>query len=96
MLEGYRLTQNAHGLQALLKRPVFPAKNMSIAQDDEMSNVPLLIFRDQHLPMPGPTVDNPLYTPYEKAVGKGSGETLSMEDFETENFTLGDEYDSLI
>ena len=79
-----------------MKDPEFPAKAMAIANDDEMSNVPLLIFRDQHMPMPGPTVDNPLYTPYEKAVGKGSGNTLSMEDFETENFTLGDEYDSLL
>ena len=88
--------QNAHGLQALHRKPVFPNKNLAVAHDDEMASVPLLIFRDQHLPMPGPTVDNPLYTPYEKSVGKGSGNTLSMEDFETENFTLGDEYDSLI
>lgn len=88
--------QNAHGLQAHLRQPVFPNKNMAIAHDDEMSNVPLLIFRDQHLPMPGPTVDNPLYTPFEKTGVKGAGNTLSMEDFETNNFTLGDEYESLI
>jgi len=97
MLEGYlRNIQNAHALRSLLKAPVMPAENLAIAGDDEMSSVPLLIFRDQHLPIPGPVREDLLTMPFEKAVPKGSGVTLSMEDFPTDDFNLGAEYDFIV
>lgn len=96
MLDGYRNIQNMHGLQALLRGPVMPNPAMAIADDDEMSTVPIVLFRDQHLPPAAPVVESPLYTPYEKAVAKGSGNTLSMDDFVTDDFSLGDEYADIL
>ena len=91
----YRSMINAHGLAAMLKAPVMPNPNLAVANDDEMSNVPLVIFREQHLPMPGPTMEHIYNIPYEKTAAKGANDTLSMDDFVTDNFDLGAEYDFL-
>lgn len=96
MLPELRKMQNMHGLQAMLRSPVMPDKSLAIAGDDEMSNVPLLVFRDPSLPMPGPMTEDPLYTPYEKTAVKGAGDTLKLDYFVTDEFSLGDEYDSLL
>ena len=96
MYNGYRNIFNGHALRSLLKGPVMPNPNLAIADDDEMSNVPLLIFRDQHLPIPGPTVESIYNLPYEKTAKKGANDTLSMEDFVTDDFQLGAEYDFLV
>ena len=95
MFPGYKNLQNAHALRVLTKSPVMPNKNLAVAGDDEMSNVPLVIFRDQHLKMPTPTIPDVMSIPYEKSVPKGSGATLSMEDFVTDDFQLGTPYDFL-
>ena len=91
----YRNMQNAHALRALTKAPTMPNTNLAIADDDEMSNVPLVIFRDQHLKMPTPTMPDLLTLPYEKTAEKGAGDTLSMEHFTTDDFGLGSPYDFL-
>lgn len=90
MLEGYyRNLQNAFGLKALTKQAVMPNPNLAIAGDDEMMNVPLLIFRDQHLRIPGPVTEDIISLPYEKTAVKGANDTLSIEDFPTTDFQLG-------
>lgn len=90
MLEGYyRNLQNAFGLKALTKQAVMPNPNLAIAGDDEMMNVPLLIFRDQHLRIPGAVTEDIISMPYEKTAVKGANDTLSIEDFTTTDFQLG-------
>ena len=90
MLEGYyKNLQNAFALKALTKKAVMPNPNLAIAGDDEMMNVPLLIFRDQHLRMPGPVTEDIISLPYEKTAVKGANDTLSIEDFQTTDFQLG-------
>lgn len=90
MLEGYyRNLQNAFGLKALTKQAVMPNPNLAIADDDEMMNVPLLIFRDQHLRMPGPVTEDIISLPYEKTAVKGANDTLTIQDFPTDDFQLG-------
>lgn len=96
MFPGYKNITNAHALKSLLKVPVMPSPALAIAGDDEMSNVPLVIFRDQHLRMPGPTMESVYNLPYEKTAKKGANDTLDMTDFVTDDFQLGDEYDFLI
>ena len=93
MFDGYKNIQNAHGLHALLKAPTV---DLAIGGDDEMSDVPLLIFRDPPLPMPGPTIDSIQHMPYEALAKKGANDTLSLDDFTTDDFNLGDAYASLI
>lgn len=95
MYNGYNKIFNGHGLKALLKSPTMPNPNLAIADDDEMSNVPLVIFRDQHLPMPAPTMEAIYNMSYEKTAKKGANDTLSMQDFVTDDFQLGEEYDFL-
>lgn len=90
MMEGYyKNLQNAFALKALTKQAVMPNPNLAIAGDDEMMNVPLLIFRDQHLRMPGPVTEDIISLPYEKTAVKGANDTLSIEDFQTTDFQLG-------
>ena len=96
MFNGYKKYHNAFALKALLKNPTMPNTNLAIANDDEMSNVPLVIFRDQHLPMPAPTMEKVINLSYEKTAEKGAGDTLSLENFVTDDFNLGAEYDFLI
>ena len=96
MLEGVsRKLYNAHGMKSLTKPVTDPPAHMSVGGDDEMSNVPLVIYRGQSLPQPAPVVDYIQNIPYEKTALKGAGDTLSLEDFVTDDFNLGAEYDSL-
>lgn len=97
MLEGVmRNIYNAHGLKALAKDAVRPNRNLAIGGDDEMSNIPLVIFRDQHMPMPAPVVESVYNLPYEKTAIKGANDTLSLDDFVTDDFSLGAAYDFLV
>lgn len=91
----YRNMINGQALKALCKCPVMPNPNLAVANDDEMSNVPLVIFRDQHLPMPAPTMEHIYNLSYEKTAKKGVNDTISLEDFVTDDFDLGAEYDFL-
>lgn len=90
MLEGYcRPIQNAHGLKALLKSPLFPNENLAVAGDDQMQNIPLLIFCDQHLPIPGPTMDKINTQSYEKLALDGRGDYVTIDNFVTDDFDIG-------
>ncbi len=91
----YKSMLNAHALAALTKPPEMPNPAMAVGGDDEMENVPLRIFRDQHMPMPSPVMEHIYNLPYEKTAAKGANDTLSMENFETDDFNLGAEYDFL-
>ena len=80
---------NGHALNSLLKPVNMPAKNLGVADDECLTSIPLLIFTEQHLPMPTPVIQPLNYSSYEKAQRPGAGNVLSLEDFETENFNLG-------
>ena len=88
-----RARYNAHGLKALAKAVIDPPKHMAVGGDDEMSNVPLVIYRGQSLPSPAPVVEHIYNLPYEKTAKKGANDTLTIEDFETSSFDLGYEYE---
>lgn len=89
MFPDYRSMINRQAYQALTKSPVMPPAKLSIAGDDEMSNVPLLIFRDQHLPLPQPVTQRMTELSYEKTAMDGAGDTLSLDNFVTDDFQLG-------
>lgn len=95
MFNGYKNILNAQGLKSLLKRPTMPNKNLAIGDDDEKSDIPLLIFREQGT-MPNTCVV-PRYAelPYEKTAVKGANDTLSTDNFVTDDFDLGAPYDSI-
>ena len=90
MLEGYlRGLQNAHALRALTKAPCRPPEKLAISGDDQMQNIPLLIFCDQHLPIPGPTMDKIQNQSYEKLAQNGRGDYVTIDNFETDDFDIG-------
>ena len=96
MYEGIsRKLYNAHAMRALTKPVTDPPAHMAVGNDDEMSDVPLVIYRGQHLPNPTPVTEHIYNIPYEKTAAKGAGDTLSMANFVTDDFSLGEEYDSL-
>ena len=86
---------NAHAMKRLSKPVTDPPAKMAVGGDDEMSDVPLVIYRGQHMPTPAPVVEHIYNLPYEKTAAKGAGDTLSMDNFVTNDFDLGFEYDSL-
>lgn len=93
MLEAIsRARYNAHGLKALTKAVIDPPAHMAVGGDDEMSDVPLVIYRGQKLPSPTPITEHIYNLPYEKTARKGAGDTLTIEDFETNAFDLGVEF----
>ena len=97
MYPKFRSMINCQALKALTRNPTMPNPAMAVGGDDEMSNVPLVIFRDQHLPMPGPTMEHIYNLPSlnKSFFLQGANDTLSMEDFVTDDFNLGAEYDFL-
>lgn len=91
MLENYqRNLFNAHGLKSLFKSPVMPAQNLAIAGDDEMASVGLRIFCDQRQPIPGPVIDKVTNMSYEKVAEKGKGDYVTIDNFVTDDFDIGD------
>lgn len=90
MLEGYnRGMLNGHALKALLKTPLKPAAALAIGGDDQMQNIPLMIFADQHLPIPGPTMDKTQNQSYEKLALNGKGDYITIDNFVTDDFDIG-------
>ena len=83
---------NIHALKALLKPVDTPNVNLGVSEDEKHSSIPLLLFTEQHLPVPSPEMQPLNQISFEKAQKPGSGVVLSLEDFETENFTMGTPY----
>ena len=96
MLNGYRNLLNLHGFRAMMKGATMPNPAMAIGGDDEMSDTGIVIFTHQNLPAPVPTVEAIYNLPYEALAVKGANDTLSMEDFVTDDFTLGAPFDFLV
>lgn len=92
MENAYRGIVNALGRKSLLKTPVNPAKALGVGDDEFRSNVPLLIFTEQHLPAQRPVVVSPYSLPYEKTAVKGAGDAVSIEQFETADFSIGEPF----
>lgn len=90
MLNGYKENNlNIHGLKALLKNPTMPDESLGIGDDDTRTSIPLLIFCDQHLPIPGVVLDTVNNSSYEKEAAKGSGDVVTLDNFVTDDFQLG-------
>ena len=90
MLEGYyKGLQNSHAVRSLIKTPLMPHVKLAIAGDDNMQNIPLKIFMEQNLPMPEPTMEKIQNQSYEKLALNGVGDYVTMDDFETDNFSIG-------
>ena len=83
---------NAHALKSLMKPTDTPNKNLATGEDEHRANIPLLIFTEQHLPQPKPEVLRPTELSYEKVQKNGTGASLALDDFETQNFNLGSTY----
>lgn len=96
MFPEYKNIVNALGLKSLLKAPIMPNPNLAIADDDEMSDIPLLIFTYQGSKPTIPVVPNITEIPYEKTAQNGANDTLDMKDFVTDDFNLGAVYDFII
>lgn len=90
MLDGYKESfLNMHALRALIKPPVMPAKNLAIAGDDEMSNIPLIIFTFQRSPELPPEMDKLTNKAYEDVAVKGKNDVVQLDNFVTDDFNLG-------
>lgn len=90
----YKKIINAQALKSHLKAPLMPDDNLAIGDDEKLDSVPLVIFRDQHEPPTRPVVQDRNQIAYEKLAVKGSGDTLSLDDFVTDDFSVGQALDS--
>lgn len=89
MLSGYKKVINAQGLKSLIKRPIMPPHNLAVGDSDIKRDIPLLIFTEQGT-MPQ-KAKMPKYNkiPYEKTAIKGTNDSLSTDNFVTDDFQLG-------
>lgn len=85
----YRQLINLQGFKVLTKFPEKPAENLAVADSEVLHDIPLLIFTKQQLPYKNPVVDYSVSTPYEKTALKGANDTLSLDNFVTDDFSLG-------
>ena len=91
MFNGYKENiLNIHGLKSLLRAPLIPAENLAIGGDDIMTSIPLRIFCYQQPPMPAPTYDSVKNTEYHDLAEKGAADYVTIANFVTDDFTLGD------
>ena len=80
---------NGHALGVLCKAVDKPAKSLGVGDDERHSSVPLLIFTEQYLKQPVPEMQPLNQISYENAQKPGTGNSLAMEDFETQAFYIG-------
>ena len=80
---------NMHALNSLLCPVEIPSETLAIADDERRDSVPLLIFTEQHLPMPKPEIIPTSQLSYEKVQIKGANNSLDLSDFETQAFSVG-------
>lgn len=81
-----------HSLKALIKPVEIPSETLAIGPDERHDSIPLLIFTNQHLPTVKPTAVKLNQLAYEDVQRSGTGASLSLDDFETDNFSIGTPY----
>ena len=94
MYEVYKQMLGLQAYKVLTKFPTHPTENLAIGEDEVLYSIPLLIFTKQQLPTAKPVSYYDSKTPYEKLAVKGANDVLSIDDFVTDNFSLGRIYDS--
>lgn len=83
---------NMHALKSLLQTPTMPDASLSIGEDEKKTDIPLLIFTEQHLPTPTPVIVSERMQSYEDVQLDGTGASLSLDYFSTDNFNIGKPY----
>ena len=91
-MDRMKVLLNQHALKSLLKSPEIPDVSLAVGEDEKRDNVPLLIFTEQHLPMPTPEIVSERMQSYEDVQLDGTGASLSLDYFSTDNFSIGSPY----
>ena len=93
MLEGiYRTMQNAHAVNSISIPVDIPARNLGVYTDEVLYSVPFLIYKNVRLRAYTPVVATGVQVPYEKSAVNGAGDCVALEDFSTDNFSIGSPY----
>ena len=92
MYEVYKQMLGLQAYQVLTKFPTIPEKKLAIGESEVLHSVPLQIYSKAQLPRPQAVVDYSISQPYEKTALKGSGDTLTLKNFVTDDFQLGQPY----
>ena len=95
MYDGYKNILNTLGIKSLIKNPVMPPKKLSIGDDDERADIPLVIFTEQGTMPRTATIPHMNEIPYEKIAVKGENDHLTMDNFVTDDFDIGVPFDSI-
>lgn len=95
MFNGYKNILNNQGLKSLIKSPVLPPVKLSIGDDDERADIPLLIFTEQGSMPKTAKLPRMNELSYEKVAEKGVNDSLSTDNFVTDDFDIGRPYDSI-
>ena len=95
MYDGYKNILNFQGLKSLTKTPTMPPAKLSIGDDDERADIPLVIFTEQGTMPRAAKVPHLSELPYEKTAIKGANDNLSTNNFVTDDFDIGAPYDSI-
>ena len=93
MLEGiYRTMQNGHAVRSIDAPIEVPSKNLGVFTDEVLYSVPLLLYKNVNLRAYTPVVATGAQLPYEKTALNGKGDGVELEDFSTDDFSIGSPY----
>jgi len=91
MLEEYtRQARNAQGLKVLSYPAIMPPVNLCVGLgDEEMSSIPLMIFRQQGTVPNVPVFPEDTMTDFYDSTIKGNGVVVGIQNFVTDDFGAG-------
>lgn len=90
MLEGiYRTMQNGHAVRSVSVPVNIPARNLGVFTDEVLYSVPLLLYKNANLRAYTPVVQTGVSQPYEKTARNGMDDSLNLENFVVDDFSIG-------
>lgn len=90
----YKAITNMFALKSLLKVPQMPDYALAVGEDEYHATIPLKIFTNPKLPAQRPVVVDPNKVAYEKAAIKGTGQTITDDMFESNDFDIGSPFEA--
>lgn len=88
-MDKMKILINAHALKSLINPIETPDISLAVGEDENHTDIPVLIFTEQHLPVAMPEVVPISHKSYEEVQRDGTGSSLALDDFETQNFNIG-------
>lgn len=83
-------------LKSLISPIDFPAESLGVGEDERHEHIPFEMLEGIHIPTPVPIIPAASMRSFEEVQPKFAGAELEQDDFSSEEFYIGEIYDSAI